>query len=154
MAIVICNEWRSNGNQLLINQEQESKTTAEMARAAGVSPSTISDAKSIIRAGKADEVLKNGKSIASVARPKEPKPAPLPEPTHEDGDSYDEAEQDIIKNNEELEKGNNSLRALNDSLSASDSGKYYQNLCDKVRKILGVEKYSEIVSALEARLKP
>ncbi len=185
MAVALCSEWRAHGNQMASNSHQNSQSAEDMARRAGVSLATIKDCKAIIRAGKSDEVTKHGKSIASVARPKKPKPAPAiePEPDIEDGDN--EAHGTPAELMHEIELEDARRERLIESLSASDrakeilslhetikalngrihgmmvteseikkSCKYYQGVCDRFRKLLGVDRYSDLVRTLEERIKP
>lgn len=68
-AVVACSEWRGVGRY---SAALQSKTTAEMAREADVSPRTIQNVKAGIRAGKGDAIRAGEISAEKAAEPDEP----------------------------------------------------------------------------------
>lgn len=179
VSITTCHAWQPHGVKKTANESDKSesskpKTNAELAKIADVSPATITHAKTVIKAGRQDEVLNGHATVRSIARPAPPKPAPKePEPENEETNwekEFNEAHKEItrlegviesLKKNDlakELEIQHGKFKALsgrNHQLNVTNAEleklcKYRGGLLERVRKLLNVEKDREIMSAIEA----
>lgn len=182
LAVTACREWRPKGGKVSKDTEYPLKTVDEMAKEADVSPQTIKDAKTVIKAGRADEVRNGTASLQSIARPAKAKTVPPPEPEPEP-EAPEEEGPDLAKELEDTHNDNIKLQKLVESLSKSDSakeiktwkGKYeaangrINQLCEtekqlksqlsyqttilaSVRKLLDVKTNNEILSALKEKI--
>lgn len=175
VAVASVAEWQPSGRPEKKGEPGSPfpQSVAEMAEVANVSPRTIQDAKAVVKKGKkaVAKVMAGKASVKSIARPE-------PEPVIEDEGDGDEKElknsiDGMLADNARLREENAALAktdagaqiaAMNaeigalrgringllaENKEAVKQAKYYQNICDKLRKILGVEKASGIVAAVE-----
>lgn len=137
-----------------------------------MSVATIKDAKTVIKAGRADEVMSGKASVKSIARPT-PAKAPEPEPEEDEPDLQGELEQahreldQMAKTIESLQSSDlakevktwagkyhalngshHQICATNEELTKTAT--YHAKMFSKIRAALGVEKNSEILDAIKA----
>jgi len=175
VAIASCHEWQPRGGSKATRSPL--KTTEELAEIADVSRATMTDAKAVIKAGKADEVKNGHASVKSIARPAKPKPEPEvgEEPVYEHqeedlGAALQDADKmikerdllitslqssDIAKELSVQHGRFNALSGRTHQLTITNSElqktcKYNTELLGKIRKELGVEKNIEILPAIKA----
>lgn len=118
VAVATCREWRLNGGRISVGKIAHSNSNESMAREANVSPRTIKDAKTAIKSGRADDVISGKISVskaADMARGKEFKPEKKQEP------EMDESQPDLAAEFMALNKENEKLQKLNESLLKDDS---------------------------------
>jgi hypothetical protein len=140
VAVTKCHDWKPEGKAKKILEPGalvSVKTTAELAKIAQVSPQTIKDAKTVIKAGRADEVMDGKASVQAIARPerhsKAPKLAPAPIEEEPEGAS----DGDLIQDLERVMGENKHLEALVSSLTKSDQGKEIVNWKGKFDAVNG-----------------
>lgn len=84
VAVASCHEWKPErkpkANLAIIARleklESAPRTNKELAEIANVSERTISDAKTVIKAGKKDDVMEGRATVNSIARPRPTPPQP------------------------------------------------------------------------------